>query len=245
MSEKINEAKEAKKSEGVKKTKRVKKGGSKAYRIIYAIFAGIVSFIFNYKVVNAEKEPDEGGCIVCANHVSATDAIALCYAFRKNQVHFMAKKEIFKIPVLSPLIKLLGAFPIDRGGNDVGAVKTAIKIVEEGSTLGIFPQGHRYPGEDPRQTKTKNGMALIAAKTGADVVPVYIWRKKNRFKLFRRTYVILGDKIPFEEFGYNHESPGEYARITEFVFDKICTLGEDFQRDVIDAKKSRKSQKKK
>ena len=80
------------------KKNKVKKGGSRAYRIIYAIFAGIVSFIFNYKVINQDKEPDKGGCIVCANHVSATDAIALCYAFKKNQVYFMAKKELFKIP---------------------------------------------------------------------------------------------------------------------------------------------------
>ncbi len=214
-------------------SKKAKKGGSRAYRIIYALFAGIVGFIFNYKVINKEKERDAGGYVVCANHVSATDAIALCYAFRKNQVNFMAKKELFKIPLLAPLIRLLGAFPIDRSGGDVGAIKTAVRIVEEGKCLGIFPQGHRYPGEDPRTTKTKNGMALIATRAKADIVPVYIWRKKNRFKLFRRTYIIIGDVIPFETLGYNTEASGEYARITNIVFDKICTLGEAFERDVI------------
>ena len=99
-------------------SKKAKRGGTKAYRFMYAVFAGIVSFIFNYKVINPENEPDKAGCIVCANHVSAIDAIALCCAFKKNQVNFMAKKELFKVPVLAPLIKMLGAFPIDRGGND-------------------------------------------------------------------------------------------------------------------------------
>ncbi len=222
------------------KKKRVKKTGSRAYRIIYAIFAGIVGVIFNYKIVNKEKEPDEGRCIVCANHVSATDAIALCYAFRKNQVCFMAKKELFKVPVLAPLIKLLGAFPIDRGGSDVGAIKNAVSLVSEGKVLGIFPQGHRYPGENPRDTRTKNGMALIATKAEANIVPAYIWRKKNRFKLFRRTYIILGDMIPYESLAYDPEASGEYARITNIVFDKICDIGEEFDRE----RKQKKNRKK-
>ncbi len=213
-----------------KKKQHTKKGGSRLYRVIYALFAKIVGFFFNYKVINRERERDAGGYIVCANHVSATDAVALCYAFRKNQVNFMAKKELFKIPVLAPLIRLLGAFPIDRGGSDVGAIKSAVNLVKDGKCLGIFPQGHRYPGENPRLTKTKNGMALIAAKAGADIVPVYIWRKKNAFKLFRRTYIIIGEEIKFEELGYNPEQNGEYARITEIVFDKICTLGEEFEK---------------
>ena len=222
------------------KKKKVKKTGSRAYRIIYAIFAGIVGVIFNYKIINREKEPDEGRCILCANHVSATDAIALCYAFRKNQVCFMAKKELFKVPVLAPLIKLLGAFPIDRGGSDVGAIKNAVSLVSEGKVLGIFPQGHRYPGEDPRGTRTKNGMALIATKAEANIVPAYIWRKKNRFKLFRRTYIILGDMIPYESLAYDPEANGEYARITNIVFDKICDIGEEFERE----RKEKKNRKK-
>ena len=115
-----------------KATKKANKGdgrGSRAYRIIYALLSGAVGLIFRIKVVNAAKEPDEGGYVVCANHISATDPIIICYAFRKHQVHFMAKKELFKIPVLSGLIRMLGAFPIDRTGNDVGAIKNAVRKI--------------------------------------------------------------------------------------------------------------------
>lgn len=214
-----------------KATKKANKGdgrGSRAYRIIYALLSGAVGLIFRIKVVNAAKEPDEGGYVVCANHISATDPIIICYAFKKHQVHFMAKKELFKIPVLSGLIRMLGAFPIDRTGNDVGAIKNAVRIVDEGKALGVFPQGHRYPEQDPRQTKIKNGAVLIASKVGAPIVPVYIWRKGNKAGVFRRTYVIIGEKIPFESFGYDKEQSGEYSRITGEVFDRICTLGETF-----------------
>ena len=211
--------------------KKIKRKGTRTYRFIYALFSGIVGFLFGYKVIGQEKERDEGGYIVCANHVSATDAIALCYAFRKNQVCFMAKKELFKIPLLAQLIRVLGAFPIDRGGSDVGAIKKAVNLVKDGKCLGIFPQGHRYPEVDPRGTKTKNGMALIATRAEADVVPCYIWRKNNRFRLFRRTYIIIGDPIAYESLGYDPEGNGEYARITEEVFDKICALGEVFEAE--------------
>lgn len=227
-----------------KKNKKAKnQRGSRAYRIIYALLSGIIGFLFNIKVINKEREPDEGGYIVCANHVSATDPIALCYSFRKNQVHFMAKKELFKVPILAPLIKLLGAFPVDRAGNDVSAVKKAISLVEEKKCMGIFPQGHRYVGEDPRNTKTKNGMALIATKTGADIVPCYIWRKKNKFKLFRRTYVIIGERIPFSSLEYDPEANGEYSRITSLAFDKICTLGEEFEKERNEKKNKKKAKR--
>lgn len=211
-----------------KTAKKNESRGNAFFRFARGVLSGGIKFVFNVKIVNPEKEPDEGKYVVCANHVSATDPIIICYAFRKNQVHFMAKKELFGIPVLSSLIRMLGAFPIDRGGSDVGAIKTAVSIVENGKCLGIFPQGHRYPEENPRDTKTKNGAALVAARTGAPVVPVYIWRKNNKMKLFGRTYVIIGDKIPFEDFGYDKEESGAYAKITDTVFDRICSLGEDF-----------------
>ena len=140
----------------------------------------------------------------------------------------MAKKELFKIPVLSLLFKMLGAFPIDRSGGDVGAIKKAVGLLKQGDSVGIFPQGHRHPGVDPRTTPTKNGAALICARAEADLFPIYIWRKGNKPKLFRRTYVIMGERIPFAEIAAMAGSQGEYKKITDMVFDRICTLGENF-----------------
>lgn len=213
-----------------KNKKKAKKSreGSRFYRVCYAFFAGIVGFLFRIHVVGAENEPDTGRFVVCANHVSATDPVVVCYAFRKHQVRYMAKKELFAIPLLSSLIRMLGAFPVDRGGNDVGAIRRAVEMVKSGQCMGIFPQGHRYPGVDPRTTKTKNGAALIATRAEADIMPVYIMRKKNAFKLFRKTYVVIGERIPFSELHYDSEADGEYARITAEIFDRVCTIGEQF-----------------
>lgn len=219
------------------KNKR-KEETSRFYRICYAIFSGIVGFLFQIRVVG-EKEPEEGKFIVCANHIAASDPVVLCYAFRKHQVRFMAKKELFKIPLLAQLIRMLGAFPIDRGGNDVGAVKRAVAMVKEGKCMGIFPQGHRYPGKDPRETSTKNGAALICTRAEADVIPAYLYCKDRTPKLFRRTYVVLGERIPFESLGYDPEQTGEYARITELIFDRVCRLGEEFTPPVKEKKKKK------
>lgn len=219
--------------------KKPKRSGTRAYRVIYAILSGIVGFVFNIKVINKNNEPDDSGCIVCANHSSGSDPVALCYSFRKNQVFFMAKKELFKIPLFAQLIRVLGAFPVDRSISDVSAVKKAVSLVKDKHSLGIFPQGHRFKGENPRGTKTKNGMALIATRTEADIIPCYIWRKNNRSRIFRRTYVIIGERIPFESLEYNPDANGEYARITDIVFDKICKLGEDFTAE-LEAKKNAK-----
>ena len=201
---------------------------SKFYRVIYALFAGIVKILFGIRVVNPENEPEVGGYLICSNHVSASDAVVICYAFKKNQAHFMAKKELFKIPLLSGLIRLLGAFPIDRGGSDVGAVKKAISMIKDGTSVAMFPQGHRHPGVDPRTTPVKNGAGLISSRAECDVMPVYVLRKKNTFRLFKKTYVIIGEKIDRATL----EALGDNAAITEYIFDKVCTLGENTAKEL-------------
>lgn len=214
-----------------KKKKKQDPRGSRFFRVIYALLAWLVGLIFRISVVDRRNEPESGGYVVVANHVSATDPIIISCAFRKHQIHFMAKKELFGIPLFGRFIRMLGAFPIDRGGSDVGAIKNAVGIVEDGCCLGVFPQGHRYPGQDPRSTRVKNGAALIASRAGAPIVPVYIWHKGNKGGFFRKTYVIIGELIPFESFEYDREGSGEYTRITDTVFGKVCELGENFSPD--------------
>ena len=220
--------------------KKQDSGSSRFYKVCHAVFSGIVRFLFNIKIVNPENETDEGRFLVCANHVSATDPVIIAYAFKKHQVMFMAKKELFKIPLLSGLIKMLGAFPIDRGGSDVGAIKHAVKVLEDGKCLGIFPQGHRYPAKDPRTTQRKNGAALICTRAKADVIPVYIHRKNNKFRLFARTYVIIGKRIPFDTFSYDPDGTGEYKRVTDSIFEVVCDIGEEFDKNLKEKKENKK-----
>ncbi len=199
------------------------------YKFCYFLLAPILRLFFHTKVVGRENEPNDGGFLICSNHISASDPIVLAISMKKHQPRFMAKAELFKIPVLSFMIRHLGAYPVSRGNGDVGAVKTAIRTLEEGKCVGIFPQGTRRAGEIPRETKVKNGAAMIACRAYAGILPAYIATKDHKPKLFKKRTIIFGEFIPFSALGYDPEKPGEYARISEEVFDRICTLGEEFE----------------
>ena len=205
-----------------------------AFYVVIRFLLGLPArLLFRIRRKGVKNEParDEGPYLVCANHQTLLDVVFIAASLKRQQPHFMAKAELFKVPVVNWLVAMLGAFPVDRGGGDVGAIKKSVNIIKNGDCLGIFPQGHRYPGVDPRGTDTKNGAALICTKSSADVVPVYISRKNNTHKLFRRTYVVIGDPISFDSLGYDKEGTGEYARVTDIIFDRICTLGEEFERE--------------
>ena len=201
---------------------------SKAYIRVKKWFLGPVKFLFRIHVHGSENEPreEDGPYIICANHTSNADPVFLCAATSEQQPCFMAKKELFKVPLLNKLVAALGAYPVDRKGADVGAIRKTIKMLGEGRCIGIFPQGHRYNGVDPRETEVKNGLGMIAIKAEATVLPCYIKMKKNRWAPFRRVDVYIGKPIRFEEFDYNPEAQGEYMRISKQVFDIICDMGE-------------------
>ncbi len=140
---------------------------------------------FGYTVKGRENIPD-GGCVVCPNHVQLSDppfaAVALGH---RTPLRVMAKKELFQNKALSWLISALGAFPINREGVDITAVKTALGCVKDGCKLIIFPQGTR----DAHIGETKKGAAMIAVKTRAPVLPMYI----SESKTFRcRAKIVIG-----------------------------------------------------
>ena len=126
---------------------------------------------YNYHVIGREKVPD-GGCVLVANHTQWADPVLVGTALgNQYPLVAMAKKELFQIKLLGPLISALGAFPVDRGTADIGAIKTSLKAVKEGKKLLIFPEGgtkHKAGDE------AKVGAAMIAARTGAPIVPIYI-----------------------------------------------------------------------
>ncbi len=201
---------------------------SRTYDRAHKYLAGIIRFLFRVHVHGAENEPDEseGPYILVSNHISNPDPVLLCASTGKQQPMFMGKKELFKIPVLRSVIKAFGAFPVDRNGADAGVVRKTIKMLEDGMCIGMFPQGHRRKGIEPRQTEVKNGVAMIAVRTKATVLPCFIKTKKYRIVPFRRVDIFIGKPIKFEELEYDESAKGEYSRIAGMIFDRMCSLGE-------------------
>ena len=195
------------------------------YRFIRGFFGGFFKLVYRVKIVGRENEITDKPYIVCANHTSLMDVVMLVISF-KGQINFMAKQEIFKVPLLRSFVKAMGGFPIDRKGSDVAAIKKTISMLNEGNNIGIFPQGTRCPFKNPRDTEVKDGIGMIASRAGVGFMPVYIKTKREKLSLFRRTKIVIGEYISPEELACDKTGREKYAHISEYVFDKVCALGE-------------------
>ncbi len=210
------------------KSRKIPKPKSGLYKFFKFILTYPLRFLCNMKVRGTENEPttEQGAYLVIANHRTWADPIYLACVLKHGQPHFMAKKELFRIPLLNLLIRALGAYPVNRGGADVGAVKHTIEMLKAGVCVGMFPQGHRYNKVDPRKTPVKTGAAMIALKAGVPVLPVFIKVKNNKHFFLCRKEVIVGKPISIEEMNYNPEAPGEYQRVADYLFERVCELGD-------------------
>lgn len=146
------------------------------------------------RIVGQENIPDGGPVIVAANHISNWDPPVLGAAIPwQRAIHFMAKEELFNNPIVNWLITKLRAFPVRRGMADREAIRNAVQRLENGNILGIFPQGtRRKHGED--QWKGEPGLAMLALKTGATIVPAAIIGTDGK-SLFSQFIVVFGPPI--------------------------------------------------
>lgn len=232
----------------IKIVKKKTKDTTPFYTFATAVVKPFYRILFSVHVKGKENVPKTGGVLLCPNHIGALDVLSIGAVCRR-QITCIAKKELFSVPVLGLLIKALGAVKIDRGGADVGAIKTAVSAVQNGRTVTIFPQGHRYPGVNPKTTNIKHGAGLIAYHAKCDVVPVCINIKNAKYGLFKRTEVIFGEPIKYSDLGFTEGGRDEYAKATQMIFDRICSLADFSDLPTYDPsmekqKKSKKKRKK-
>ena len=212
-----------------KKGRKIPRPRSGLYVVLKVILTYPLRLLCNIRVRGKENEPDRkaGSYLVIANHRTWADPIYLCVALRHQQPHFMAKKELFKVPLLGVLIRALGAYPVNRGGADVSAIRYTIELLRAGVAVGMFPQGHRYNGVDARETTPKTGAAMIALKADVPVLPVFIKVKNNKMRFLCKKEIIIGKPINLAELNYDPEASGEYQRIVGILFEKVCELGDE------------------
>ena len=132
--------------------------------------------------------------IICSNHISMWDPITLAVTYNR-QVNFMAKKELFEIPVVGPIFYKVGAFPVERDKVDLKSVKQSLKILKEDKVLGIFPEGTRVKSIDLENVK--EGIGLIANKANSNIQPVNIETEYKFFKKIKVTYMPI---VKIEDF---------------------------------------------
>ena len=196
----------------------------RTYKFFYWLLAGGARKLYRVKVINPNNEPLDTNFIVASNHTAAADGVIIC-ACMKNQIRFMGKKELFKVPVVGAFLKAIGCYPVDRKGSDIAALRNTINLLKNGDCTGIFPQGTRCPRVDPATTTVKSGVGLIAARSGADVLPVCVKSKVGAVKMFRKNYLIIGNLIKNEEFDFeNNKGNDGHQKAADRIHAEICKL---------------------
>ena len=154
----------------------------------------VYKFLFRGHLDGVENIPKTGSFIVVSNHGSLMDPPFLGHALGVN-VAFMAKEELFKIPLLSQIIKACGAYPVRRGTADKNSIKIAIDKLLNNDVIGIFIDGTRQ--KDGRVNKPKQGSALLSSKTNKILVPVAIVNSHRliRFKYFLPRFTKITIKV--------------------------------------------------
>lgn len=192
------------------------------YRFAVHVLRALFVPLFRLRVVGAENVPKDGACFVCANHISDWDALFVAVAVRRP-IHFMAKKQLFHIPVLKSIVKAFGAFSVDRDSADVGAVKTALYYCKYGEQVGIFPQGHRFDGVHPATTPIKSGLGMLIYRTQSPVLPVSVYTKDFKVRIFKKVTVTVGKPVQFDEYGVTEKGQEQYQLISDDVFRRVCS----------------------
>ncbi|MGG1598713.1 lysophospholipid acyltransferase family protein [Paenibacillus naphthalenovorans] len=180
------------------------------YTFFRGIFRLLFRILFRLQAEGRENIPKEGAVVLCANHRSNWDPPVLGTPLDRK-VHYMAKAELFQVPVLGYILPRIGAFPVKRGGVSKESIRLSLQLLKDGHMLGIFPEGTRSNAGG----MGKKGAASLAMKSGATVIPAAII---GSYKPFRRMKVVYGPPVDISEFADGGPEGLEQAT------DKIMTV---------------------
>lgn len=189
------------------------------YKFVFATVGALLRFLFkncfHWQIIGLENIPP-GGAVLSPNHLSYWDIPVIALAVPRR-VHFMAKEELFRVPVFGAVIRSLLAFPVKRGAPDRAAIRYAIEMLQAGDIVLVFPEGTR--SKNGKLGEFKPGAALIAVKAGVPTVPAGIIGTDKIFRsgsLFPRIEIQFAKPVPAAP-----DSADESKNITENVGQRV------------------------
>ncbi len=196
--------------------------------VAYASYLFSVMLRVRVRITGGENLPKNNRFAIYANHIELTDPFYIMQAFRKYPLAFLAKAEIFRIPVVKNILRGMGCVCLARGLDRQGlsAIQEAIATIEQGQPLAVFPEGTRSYRNDMGDFKA--GAFKIALRAKADIVPVCLFNMHDIFKRFRigchTCYLHILPAIPYEEYGQL-----DSRAISEMVRERIETQLQAFK----------------
>lgn len=159
------------------------------YKLCRGVSKILFKILYRIEVQGSIDLPENKGYIICSNHLNMFDPVFIA-CFTDRQISFMGKKELFDKPILGGLFRKLGAFPVDRSKGDLGALKTAIEILNSNNVMAMFPEGTR--SKTGEFGEFKRGAALIASRADVPIVPVKI---VGNYRLFSKMELRIGEPL--------------------------------------------------
>ncbi len=185
------------------------------YKIGQSVCRSYLSTVYKVEVIGKENISNDKGVLLCCNHIHLLDP-PLLGSYIDRPIHYMAKAELFKIPVLNYFIRKFHAFPIRRGMSDKQALREGLKVLKENNVLGIFPEGTRSKTGD--LGKGLAGVGFFALKTNALVVPSAII---GPYKPFGTVKLVYGKPLDFKAL---REEKVSSENATNYIMDAIAEL---------------------
>lgn len=195
----------------------------KLFHIGQAVCRIFFRLLYRIKIQGNQNIPNENGVLLCSNHIHYLDP-PLVGSFLKREVRFMAKVELFEAPILKSFLPRFGAFPINRGKSDRKALRTGLKLLEEGEMVGVFPEGTR--SKTGELSKGLTGVGFFALRSSAAVVPCAVI---GPYKLFGTIHVIYGKPLNMD---YLREEKASPEVVTEAIMQGIQDLIDEHKQNL-------------
>jgi len=184
------------------------------YRFSRGLLRLLFQFFFRLKDYGRENIPTDSPLILCGNHRSNFDPFILGTPL-KRELFFMAKEELFRVPVVGWFISRVHAFPVKRGGVSKDSIRLSIQLLKDGNAMCIFPEGTRKNAGGVG----KKGAAMLALRSNAVVIPVAII---GNYKPFRRMAVYYGKPVDLSE--YTQSTSDNLEAATDKIMSEIRAM---------------------
>jgi 1-acyl-sn-glycerol-3-phosphate acyltransferase len=185
------------------------------YSFARSVVAGIFKPWYRIEVIGLEHFPKDGGVLLCTNHIHNFDPLVVG-STAPRPVHFMAKEELFNVPVLGNIVRKCNAFPVKRGKGDRESLRAGLKVLKDGNVFGLFPEGTR--SKTGEIGKGLSGAGFFALRAEADVVPCAII---GPYKSLKTLKVVYGKPIVMEEM---RAAKASAEQVTELIMSEINKL---------------------
>ncbi len=200
------------------------------YQALHVFLPGLLRLLGGWRVVGRDNVPETGGAAIAPNHVSYLDPPAVGSALPRRAYSF-AKKELFEIPIFGWIIRKCYAFPVDREISDIAAFRHAIRLLQAGELLLVFPEGGR--SADGKLEEGKVGAALIASRAGVPIIPCALSGTdqvlpRGAWYLHRGiVQVSFGEPITFDKFESRRLHKEQLQEVTHQVMTSIARMRQE------------------